>query len=98
MVPPGEAIATWPPGFSVTVLVTPLVVTETGCPTISAPGVQAWASAAPGNAATAISPIAIRATNRFCMTPLSSLPERDIEPGASGRAVGTPIVVHRQED
>src|SRR5438874_1881261 len=56
-----------PPGPSVTMLVTPLVVTEIGWPTTSAPGAQACASAIPGNAPRTVNPTTIRATNRLFM-------------------------------
>src|SRR6476620_1231723 len=99
MVPPGEAIDAWPPGASVTVLATPFVVTVMGCPTTSEAGVQACANVAPGNAATVISPIAIRATNRFSITLLASSSERRLNRMPSGGAVGSiVIVVHREEN
>jgi hypothetical protein len=45
------AIIAWPPGFSVTVLTTPFVVTWIGCPTSSEAGVQPCANAVPGRRA-----------------------------------------------
>src|SRR4029079_10524680 len=65
--PPGEVITAWPPGLSVTVLVTPLVVTEIRWPTISAPGVQPCAKAVPDTVAdrATVRPASVRA--RFAL-------------------------------
>jgi hypothetical protein len=74
-VPPGLVIIACPPGLSATVSVTPFVVTWTGWPTISDPGVHAgWATAAAQSPAAAI-PTITRATNKLFMMLISSWSE-----------------------